>query len=53
MWVVRDFSLKLIDNQGNDISSKDYLENALVEQKGTSDAIENKNKLRRLICGFF
>jgi hypothetical protein len=31
MWVVRDFSLKLIDSQGHDINSKEYLENALQE----------------------
>jgi len=30
LWVVRDFSLRLIDSQGNSIASKDYLENALV-----------------------
>jgi hypothetical protein len=53
MWVVRDFSLRLLDSYGNEINSKEYLENALIEQKGTSDAVENKNRLRRLICGFF
>jgi hypothetical protein len=30
LWVVRDFSLRLIDSFGNPISSKQYLENALV-----------------------
>ena len=29
MWVIRDFALKLEDSQGNAISQKDYLENAL------------------------
>jgi hypothetical protein len=29
MWVVRDFSLQLCDEEGNDIDSKEYLERAL------------------------
>jgi hypothetical protein len=53
LWVVRDFSLKLIDHQGNSITSKQYFENALKEQKGTSDAVEKKNRIRRLIANFF
>jgi hypothetical protein len=53
LWVVRDFALKLLDSQGNPISSRDYLENALKELKGSSDVIENKNRVRRLISNFF
>jgi hypothetical protein len=53
LWVVRDFALKLQDQFQNDISSKQYLENALKEQKGTSDAVEAKNKIRRLISNYF
>ena len=53
LWVVRDFSLKLIDQQNNAITSKQYFENALREQKGTSDAVEKKNRIRRLISNFF
>ena len=52
-WVLRDFSLQLKDPQGNVISSRQYLENALSLQKGTSDAVENKNKVRRLLKHFF
>ena len=29
LWVVRDFSLQLEDEKGNEISAGDYLENAL------------------------
>jgi Guanylate-binding protein, N-terminal domain len=43
----------LIDQEGNTITSKQYLENSLKEQKGVSDAIENKNRIRRLIKHFF
>lgn len=53
LWVVRDFSLRLLDPYGNVINSKEYLDLALQEQKGTSDNIENKNRLRRMICSFF
>lgn len=53
LWVVRDFSLRLRDEFENVISSKQYLENALKEQRGTSDAIEKKNKIRRLIANYF
>lgn len=40
LWVVRDFALRLQDQFQNEISSRQYLENALKEQKGTSDAVE-------------
>jgi len=53
LWVVRDFALKLIDAKGSPITSKEYLENALKEQKGFSEAIENKNRIRRLLGNFF
>lgn len=52
-WVVRDFSLQLVDEKGDKITSRDYLERALAEQKGFSEAIENKNRIRRLLKGFF
>ena len=53
LWVVRDFALRLLDQYGNTINSKEYLENALKEQKGSSENIEKKNKIRRLILNFF
>jgi hypothetical protein len=30
MWVVRDFTLQLEDEDGNEISQSDYLEKALL-----------------------
>ena len=53
LWVVRDFTLQLIDQEGESISSKEYLEKALVLQKGFSDGVENKNRIRRLLTTFF
>lgn len=53
LWVLRDFALKLVDSQGNYISTKDYLENALTPSKGVSDSVEAKNRIRRLLTSFF
>ena len=53
LWILRDFALKLIDSQGNPISTKEYLENALMPTKGISDSVEAKNRIRRLLTSFF
>jgi len=53
LWVVRDFALRLEDKYGNEITSKKYLENALSEKQGISEVIESKNRVRRIINGFF
>lgn len=53
LWVLRDFALRLVDPDGNAITAKKYLENALVLQKGVSDNVEAKNRIRRLLSSFF
>ena len=53
LWVLRDFALQLVDADGNEINQKTYLENALKDVKGLSDAVENKNRVRRMIRHFF
>jgi len=53
MWVVRDFTLQLVDQEGEPISSKDYFETALTLSKGFSDSVEQKNRIRRLLKSFF
>ena len=53
LWLLRDFALKLEDNEGNVITAKQYLENALNEQKGSSDTIIEKNQVRKLIKTYF
>lgn len=50
---MRDFALQMVDPQGNSIASKEYLENALELQRGLSDQIEQKNRIRRMIKHFF
>lgn len=53
VWVLRDFTLKLEDDQGKKISSNQYLEHCLKPQAGFSDAITSKNQIRRLISESF
>lgn len=53
LWVVRDFTLKLVDLEGKQLAPKEYLEKALELQKGVSDAIESKNRIRKLLLHFF
>jgi hypothetical protein len=53
MWVVRDFTLQLVDQEGEPLTSKEYFEKALDCQKGFSDAVEQKNRIRRLLKSFF
>ena len=52
-WLLRDFSLKLEDKNGNTITSKEYLEIALEHINGFSEIIEQKNNVRDLIKTYF
>ena len=47
LWLLRDFSLKLKDNDGNDISLRTYLETALEDRQGTSRRVEEGNRIRQ------
>ena len=53
LWIIRDFALRLVDGANNPITPKEYLETALQPQKGVSDSIESKNRVRRLLKHFF
>lgn len=53
LWVVRDFALKMVDAEGRSMTSKEYMEKALENQKGVSDSVEGKNRIRKLIKHFF
>lgn len=53
LWLVRDFALRLVDEKGRPISPKEYLENALQPQKGTSDLAARKNSIRKELTTFF
>ena len=52
-WVLRDFTLKLEDSNGNNISPNQYLENSLMEQEGNSEIIIEKNLIRKKIKNYF
>jgi hypothetical protein len=52
LWVVRDFTLQL-EEKGKKISSRQYLENALTQQGGFSEAAAKKNQIRMMISNFF
>ena len=53
LWLLRDFALKLEDSDGNVITAKQYLDNALMEQRGHRASIEEKNLVRKLIKTYF
>lgn len=53
LWLIRDFALKLEDSDGNTITAKQYLENALALVKGQSTLAEGKNKVRKMIKLYF
>ncbi|CAI5742182.1 unnamed protein product [Hyaloperonospora brassicae] len=52
LWVVRDFTLELVDEDGDPISSSDYLERALADQPRTPANIE-RNRTRTMMKDFF
>ena len=53
LWLLRDFSLRLEDKDGNPITQKQYLESALKNLAGSSEMIVEKNRIRTLIKNFF
>lgn len=62
MWVIRDFSLQLVDDHENEINAKQYLENALKEVEISSTraydedsimVIQRKNEIRSTLSQFF
>lgn len=53
LWVLRDFSLQLINDDGEVITPKEYLENVLEERTKGAPSDDNKNKIRKLIKSYF
>lgn len=52
LWLVRDFSLQLVDDDGDTITPKEYLEKVLDTSKSTYE-IDDKTKIRKLIKTYF
>ena len=46
MWLIRDFSLRLVDEHGIKINAKEYLNKALEIKEGHSDLTLRKNNVR-------
>ena len=53
MWLVRDFSLRLVDEKGKKIQAKEYLNKALELKEGTSELAIRKNNVRSELVNFF
>ena len=53
LWLVRDFNLALVNQDGETNTPKEYLEMALQEQAGMSERTEMKNRTRRLFKSLF
>lgn len=52
LWVLRDFALQLVDDDGELITPKEYLEKVLENNKSQYD-MDQKNKIRKLIKSYF
>lgn len=52
LWVVRDFTLELVDEDGDPISSSEYLEKALADQARIPSNME-RNRIRAMMKDFF
>ncbi|KAL4171714.1 hypothetical protein KRP22_009804 [Phytophthora ramorum] len=52
LWVVRDFTLQL-QEEGREVTSRDYFESALKQQPPLTDEVVQKNRIRSLLSTFF
>jgi len=48
-WVIRDFTLKLVNENNDKITENEYLEKALQDLEGYTDEIMQKNHIRKLL----
>lgn len=53
VWVVRDFSLDLVDEYGTSITADEYLDRALATQVGFDPATTERNRVRQMMTAFF
>ncbi|KAG7394431.1 hypothetical protein PHYBOEH_005201 [Phytophthora boehmeriae] len=52
LWVVRDFTLQLQED-GRQVTSREYFESALKQQPPLTDEVVQKNRIRSLLSTFF
>ena len=53
MWVLRDFSLQLEADDGSPLSAQQYLERSLQPERGVSQQVSQRNRVRLLLTSFF
>jgi hypothetical protein len=53
LWVLRDFSLDLVDEEGGAMTPREYLETCLAQQEGFSTDAQARNRVRRVLTSFF
>jgi hypothetical protein len=53
LWVVRDFALQLMNQEGKPIGSTEYLEDALRDVDGAHPTADAKNRIRACLRSFF
>ena len=53
LWSLQNSNLKLEDKNGNTITEKQYMEASLQTINGSSDSIEESNRIKTLIKNFF
>ena len=53
LWSLQNSNLKLEDKNGNTITEKQYMEDSLQNVNGSSDSIEENNRIKTLIKTFF
>lgn len=51
IWLLRDFTLEIQNSKGQPITSKEYLENALTEDKNKTN--EQNKKIKRSLLNYF
>eukprot|EP00826_Nyctotherus_ovalis_P021794 TRINITY_DN17100_c0_g1_i2.p1 TRINITY_DN17100_c0_g1~~TRINITY_DN17100_c0_g1_i2.p1 ORF type:complete len:242 (+),score=60.52 TRINITY_DN17100_c0_g1_i2:188-913(+) len=52
LWILHDFALQLANSQGDKVTSRQCMEDALKSQKGCSEAVEKRNAIRRLAVSY-
>jgi hypothetical protein len=53
LWVLRDFTLDMVDDDGNALAPRDYLESCLAPQEGFSSDAQSRNRIRRVLTSYF
>jgi len=52
-WIIRDFALDLVDEDGERLTTNEYLENSLKTQPGFDKATTERNRIRHMLTSFF